>query len=70
MRSWRSLDHLPFDDGVCLSFGIPSQKGGVLLGFETLVEVFVFRGRIFLSLEPVEIRLYLGASLCIYFFGS
>ena len=28
------------------------------------------RGRFFLSLEPVEIRLYLGASLCIYLFGS
>ena len=31
--SWRSLDvfhrHLPFDDGFCLPFGIPSQKGGV-----------------------------------------
>ena len=30
---------------------------------------FCFQGEIFLlSLEPVEIRLYLGASLCIYFF--
>ena len=39
--------------------------------FETLVKVFVFRGRFFfLSLELVEIRLYLGASFCIYFFGS
>ena len=27
-------------------------------------------GDIFLSLELVEIRLYLGASLCIYLFGS
>ena len=39
-----------------------------------LVEFFLFflfsRGDIFLSLEPVEIRLYLGASLCIYLFGS
>ena len=74
MRSWCSFDalphHLPFDDGFCLPFGIPSQKGGVLLGFETLVEVFVFRRRFFLSLEPMEIRLYLGASLCIYLFDS
>ena len=35
-----------------------------------LVEFFVFKGRFFLSLEPVEIRVYLGASLCIYIFGS
>ena len=55
VRSWHSLDHLPFDDGVCLPFGIPSQKGGVLC------RVFVFRGRVF-WLELVEFRLYLGAS--------
>ena len=59
VRSWHSLDHLPFDDGVCLPFGIPSQKGGVLC------RVFVFRGRLFLWLELVEFRLYLGASHCI-----
>ena len=36
--------------------------------FRALVE-FCFQGEIFfLSLEPVEIRLYLGASLCTYFF--
>ena len=58
----------PFDDGFWLPFGILSQKGGMHLGFETFVEVFVFRGRFFLSLELVEIRLYLGASLCIYLF--
>ena len=62
----------PFDDGFWLRFGIPSQKGGV--HFETLVVVFVFRERFFffffLVLELVEIRLYLGASLCIYLFGS
>ena len=34
----------------------------------TLVEVFVLRGRDFCLLELVEIRLYLGASLCIYLF--
>ena len=62
VRSWHSLDHLPFDDGVCLPFGILSQKGGVLC------RVFVFRGRVFhfCWLEFVELfRLYLGASLCI-----
>ena len=65
----RSSPPPPFDDGFRLPFGIPSQKGGVHLGFETLVEVFVFKGiDIFLSLELVEIRLYLGASLCIYLF--
>ena len=38
--------------------------------FEQLYS-FVFRGSFFffLSLEPVEIRLYLDASLCIYLFG-
>ena len=32
--------------------------------------VFVFKGRAFFLLELVEIRLYLGASLCIYLFSS
>ena len=33
--------------------------------------MFLFsEGDFFLSLEPVEIRLYLGVSLCIYIFGS
>ena len=31
---------------------------------------FVLRGRDLCLLELVEIRLYLGASLCIYLFGS
>ena len=54
-----------------MPFGIQSQKGGVHLStFGTLVEVFIFRGRVFCLLELVEIRLYLGASLCIYLFGS
>ena len=63
----------PFDDGFLLPFGIPSQKRGVHLGFETLVEVFVFKEEIFFFffwLKLVEIKLYLGASLCIYLFGS
>ena len=67
VRSWHSLDilhrHLPFDDGFCLPFGIPSQKG------EVHYRVFVFRGRVFfVGLELVEFRLYLGASHCILFF--
>ena len=69
VRSWHSLDalphHLPFDDGFCLPFGIPSQKGGVLS------RVFAFKGSIFLFffwLELVEFRLYLGASHCILAF--
>ena len=35
----------------------------------TTSRVLFSGGDIFLSLEPVEIRLYLGASLCTYFFG-
>ena len=48
------------------------KKRGVHLGFETLVEVFVFKEEIyfFFWLKLVEIKLYLGASLCIYLFGS
>ena len=68
VQSWHSLDalphHLPFDDGFCLPFGIPSQKGGVHC------RVFVFRERVFCWLELVEFRLYLGASHCILSFSS
>ena len=43
-----------------MPFGIPSQKRGAHLGFETLVEVFVFKEEIFFWLELVELfRLYL-----------
>ena len=63
VRSWHSLDHLPFDDGFCLPFGIPSQKGGVLC------RVFCFQGEFYLFwLELVVFRLYLGASLCTFTF--
>ena len=41
-----------------MPFGIPSQKGGVLVGFCFQGETFCF------WLELVEFRLYLGASLC------
>ena len=64
VRSWRSLDHLPFDDGFCLPFGIPSQKG------EYFVEFLFSGGEFFLWLELVEFRLYLGASHCILLFSS
>ena len=40
------------------------------MDFETFVQFLFLGGDIFLSLELVEIRLYLGASLCIYLFGS
>ena len=60
MRSWHNLDHLPFDDGVCLPFGIPSQKGGVFVEFLFLGGEFIF-----CCLELVELfRLYLDGSLC------
>ena len=73
MQSWPS-----FDDPHChlllmMDFDCPlafrHKKGGV--HFE-LVE-FLFSGGdtfFFFLLEPVEIRLYLDASLCTYFFGS
>ena len=40
MMVFVSLDHLSFDDGVCLPFGIPSQKG------EYIVE-FLFSGGVY-----------------------
>ena len=55
----------PFNDGFWLPFGIPSQKWGVHIRVLFSGGDFFF---FFWSLEPVEIRLYLGASLCIYFF--
>ena len=68
-QSWHSLDgchrHLPFNDGFCLPFGIPSQKGEYI--FE-LVEFLSSGGEYFCWLELVELRLYLGASHCILSF--
>ena len=65
VRSWRSLDRHPFDDGylVCpLTF---HHKRG-----EYFVE-FLFSGGVYLFwLELVKFRLYLGASLCTYIFSS
>ena len=64
MWSWRSLDalphRLPFDDGFCLPFGIPSKKG------EYFVEFCLSVGEYFDWLELVEYRLC--ASHCILFF--
>ena len=53
----------------CYTFGIPSQKDGIHIW--ALVEFFFLRGeKFFFLLEVMEIRLYLGASLCIYLFSS
>ena len=51
-----------------MPFGIPSQKGGVHIW--ALVEFLFSGGGHFFCLELMEIRLYLGASLCIYLFSS
>ena len=39
----------PFDDGFLLSFGIPSQKGGVHMSF-ALVLFLAFRGSVYFLL--------------------
>ena len=63
----------PFDDGFCLPFGIPSQKGVVYImrcwhtEMLAYLYLFLFLGGEFIFdwLEHVELfRLYLGASLC------
>ena len=59
VRSWRSLDHLPFDDGVFVCPLAFRHKNG-----EYFVEFLLSGGDFFLSLELMEFRLYLGASLC------
>ena len=60
VRSWRSLDHLPFDDGylVCL-LAFRHKKGEYFVKFLLSGGVYFF-----FLLELVEFRLYLGASLC------
>ena len=74
VRSWCSLDHLPFDDGwlVCpLAF---RHKKGEYFGVSSLYFVvffffFVFRGSLFVfGWSLWSFRLYLGASLCTYVF--
>ena len=74
VRSWHSFVDPHRHLLLMMDFDYPlafrHKRGKYILGFETLVEVFVFGERFFLSLELMEIRLYLGASLCIYLFGS
>ena len=70
MRSWRSLDHLPLDDGwlVCPLDSV-TKRGSTLGYFGVLCRVFVFRGRLFVfGWSLWSFRLYLGASLCTYAF--
>ena len=62
VQSWRSLDHLPFDDGylVC-PLAFRHKKGEYFVGFCFQGEFYLFY---LFWLELVEFRLYLGASLC------
>ena len=73
-QSWHSFDDPYRHLLLMMDFDCPlafrHKKREYILVFETLVKVFFFRGRLFLTLELVEIRLYLGASLCIYLFCS
>ena len=68
-QSWHSFDDPHRHLLLMMDFDCPlvfrHKKGEYI----ALVEFFCFQGKIFfLSLEPMEIRLYLGASLCIYIF--
>ena len=56
----RSSPPPPFDDGFFTAFWHSVTKRGST--FLSTCRCFCFQGEIFLSLEPVEIRLYLGAS--------
>ena len=64
VRSWRSLDHLLFDDGwlVCpLAFRHKNR--------EYFVGFFFFKGSLFVfGWNLWSFRLYLSASLCTYAF--
>ena len=68
-QSWYSFNDPHHHLLLMMDFDCPlafrHKKGST---FRTLVEVFVLRGRVFCLLEFVEIRLYLGASHCIYIF--
>ena len=70
-QSWHSFDDLHCHLLLMIDFDYPlafhHKKGEYI--FESTYRV-LFSGGDFLSLEPVEITLYLGASLCTYFFGS
>ena len=63
VRSWRSLDNLPFDDGVFVCPLAFCHKKG-----EYFVEFLFSGGEYFLWLELVEFRLCLSASHCILLF--
>ena len=71
VRSWRSLDHLPFDDGwlVC-PLAFRHKKGEYFRSIlEYFVGLFIFRGSLFgFGWSLWSFRLYLGASLCTYAF--
>ena len=74
VRSWHSLDHLPFDDGWLVYPLAFCQKKGEYFGVSSLYFVvffffFVFRGSLFVfGWSLWSFRLYLGASLCTYAF--
>ena len=73
VRSWRSLDHLPFDDGwlVCPLASV-TKRGSTLdfgVEFGVLCRFFVFKGSLFVvGWSLWSFRLYLGTSLCTYAF--
>ena len=64
VRSWRSLDHLPFNDGWLVHpLVFRHKKGEYFVGFLFSAGViFVFGWSLW------SFRLYLGASLCTYAF--
>ena len=60
VRSWRSLDHLPFDDGYLLCpLAFRHKKGEYFVAFLFSGGVYLFFGW-----SLWNFRLYLGASLC------
>ena len=69
VRSWCSLDHLPFDDEWFVYPLAFRHKKGEYFGVGVLYRVFVFRGSLFVfGWSLWSFRLYLGASLCTYAF--
>ena len=69
-QSWHNFDDPHRHLLLMMDFDCPlafrhKKKGSTYL---STCRVLFSGGDIFLSLEPVEIRLYLGASLCIYIF--
>ena len=71
-QSWHSFNDPQHHLLLIMDFDCPlafrHKKVGVHL--DICKGFFVLRGRDLCLLELVEIRLYLGASLCIYLFGS